>query len=157
MEELEKLDVFTNCGLSCLWNGKKLNGLVEFGFNNFLKWKRRKNICISSIEVHGVICMSNLALWFCVMYHSYNVPSQLGPYLWHTLDDGTCMCFAINKDHAIPIKICSKEIFFIWRSAKVIYIHCIITPPFPSKVISCGLFISYYYMGTINNSYEMGD
>jgi hypothetical protein len=56
--------------------------------------------------------MSNLTFWFCVMYHSYNVTSQLGPCLWHTLDDGTCMSVVINGDHAIPPKICSKENFF---------------------------------------------
>ncbi len=111
--------------------------------------KEKKN-CISSIETHGVICIFNLTFWFCVMYHSYDVTSQLGPCLWHTLANGTCMCVAINGDHAIPPKNCSKEVFFIWRFTKVIYIHCIITPPFPSKVISCGLFMGYYYMGTIN-------
>ncbi len=108
MEELEKLDVFTNCGLNCLWNGKKFNGFVEFHFNYFWNGKREKK-CISSIETHGVICMSNLSFWFCVMYHLYNVTSQLGPCLWHTLADGTCMCVAINGDHAIPPIICSKE------------------------------------------------
>jgi len=125
------------------------SSIVEF--DPFFFWNgKEKKKCILSIETYGVICMSNLTFWFCVMYHSYNVTSQLGPCLWHTLDDGACMCVVINGDQQSPLKFVQKRFFHLKVCQGHLYTHCIITPPFPSKVISCGLFMGYYYMGTIN-------
>ncbi len=110
MEELEKLDVFTNCGLNCFWNGKKFNGFVEFDFNYFLKWKRKKN-CISPIETHGVICMSDLPFWFCVMSHPIMYQANLGLVCdIHLMLELACV-LSLMETMQSPLKFVQKRFF----------------------------------------------